>query len=622
MARLLSHVIYFLLLSSTCLCLPTTNRPAQVKRSVGLLNSSYDYIVVGGGTAGLTVANRLTEHGDKSVLVIEYGYIDDSEDLLIPERVLAGNARDVFNWTTVPQPGLNNRTSQAGTAAVLGGGSAVNGMLFDRGSVSDYDAWEELGNPGWGWYGLLPYFKKSVTFTPPSASIAAQYNYTYDISSAYGDGPVHASFPPYQWPSQGVFWGGWADLGIQRQQEGANGSAYGVFWIPSSLDPVTQTRSYARTAHYDPIKSRSNYHLLTGYTVTHVTFAYGLTACGVSVQSRDSNTTTIIKARKEIILSAGAMGTPQILQRSGIGPKALLNKAGIKVKRNLPGVGQNFQDHPASQLTFYIVTKNFFPNPDAFLANATFNSDSFAEYEKFKTGPYTMSHVNAAGFIPLKSVNPDYELIISTLKSQNATAYLPETYDETLIAGFLSQRSIVASQFSASDNGAFEFPFSGAAAQAALHKPLSRGTVSINTTNPLGDPVIDYGVFTNPVDVANSVAMIKFVRKFYATPSIRSLGPVETFPGANIISDADIENVLRSFLMYPSFAHPSCTCAMLPLGKGGVVGPDLRVYGTQGLSIADASIIPLIPATHLQATIYAIAEKAADLIKARAWYFP
>lgn len=220
-----------------------------------------------------------------------------------------------------------------------------------------------------------------------------------------------------------------------------------------------------------------------------------------------------------------------------------------------------------------------------------------------------MSHVNAAGFIPLKSVNPDYELIISTLKSQNATAYLPETYDETLIAGFLSQRSIVASQFSASDNGAFEFPFSGAAAQAALHKPLSRGTVSINTTNPLGDPVIDYGVFTNPVDVANSVAMIKFVRKFYATPSIRSLGPVETFPGANIISDADIENVLRSFLMYPSFAHPSCTCAMLPLGKGGVVGPDLRVYGTQGLSIADASIIPLIPATHLQATIYAIAEK-------------
>ncbi|XTI92290.1 GMC oxidoreductase [Cenococcum geophilum] len=463
MACILARAVYVLLLSGVC--------SSQAKWFTDLLSSSR-----------LTVANLLTENGKGNVLVVEFRFVDDHQGLLIHERVLRGNARDV---------------------AVVGRSSAVDGMFLDRGSASDYDAWEQLGNPGWGWSSLLPYFKKvSVTSTPPLASLF-------------------------------------------REKEGANGKAFGVFWVPSPLDLMTETRSYARTAHYYRAKSRSNnYHLFTGYTVIHITFTGGLTA------------------NKEVILAAGVIGAPQILQRSGIGPKALLEKAGIKVKQGLPGVGRNFQDHPI-----------------IFLVNATFNSDAFTEYQKFKTSPYTMSQTNAIGFLSLKTVNPNYVSIISTLESQDATSYLPKIYDQTLIASSLSQRSIVASQ----------------------------GTVSINITDPFGDPTTDYGAFANLVEVANSIAMIKLLRKYYATPSTQTLGPVETFPGANITSDADIENILRTALVYPSFTHPSCTCAMLPLDRGGVVSPDLRVYGTSLLSV-----IPLIPTRHLQASVYAIAEKICE----------
>ncbi|OCL01976.1 GMC oxidoreductase [Glonium stellatum] len=581
-------------------------------------NNTYDYIIVGGGTSGLTVADRLTEDGKNSVLVIEFGYLNNDISVLIPERTLIGDARDAFNWTCVPQAGINNRTMPVPAAAVVGGGTAINGMLFDRGSKEDYDMWEALGNPGWGWAGLFPYFKKSAKFTPPLEQLVAEYGYTWD-ASAYGNGSIQASFPPYRFPG-GVaesFWQAWKELGVPIQKEGANGIAYGAFWVPNSLDPVNETRSYARTAHYDPYKDRANYHLLTGYMVSKVIFDDQLNANSVIARSRGNNSTIFsFKAKREVILAAGSVSTTTILQRSGIGPKELLDQAKIKTRVNLPGVGHNFQDHARIAFTWNF-TNGPYPNQTTLLTNATFNSEAYKEWLKFKTGPYTFSRSNSVAMLPLQTVTDDYEPIIESIKSQDAASYLPRTYDQTLINGFLAQRQLIIKYLSSEKCPIAEYPFTTTLGSITLQKPLSRGTVTINPVDSLGDPIIDWGVLTNPIDLEAAISIVKFTRKYMNSSAIQQLGPIELSPGPAVSTDDEIVNALKSSLMWPTNAHPSCTCAMMPLDKGGVVDPQLRVYGTTGLSIVDASIIPIIPATHLSATVYAIAEKAADIIKAR-----
>ncbi|KAF1915743.1 GMC oxidoreductase-domain-containing protein [Ampelomyces quisqualis] len=203
--------------------------------------STYDYIIVGGGTAD-------------SVLVVEYGPLNNDSSILLPSETLVSHADRYYNITSVPIPGLLNVTRPVLAGAIVGGGSAVNGMFFDRGSASDYDAWETLGNPGWGFQSLLPYFNKGVTFTPPSAQFAEMYNYTWDIGKAYGgQGEVQVSFPPYQFPGQEYVWNAWNELGIKKPDEAAGGEAVGAIQAPSALDPVTRTRSYARTTHYDGV---------------------------------------------------------------------------------------------------------------------------------------------------------------------------------------------------------------------------------------------------------------------------------------------------------------------------------------------------------------------------------
>ncbi|OCL11630.1 GMC oxidoreductase [Glonium stellatum] len=591
---------------------------AELKRSISTINGSYDYIIVGGGTSGLTIADRLTEDASKSVLVVEYGYLDDGMDILLPTKFNL-IARDIYNITGTPQVELDNRTTPILVGAVIGGCSAINTQFFDRGSINDYDAWAEIGNPGWGWNDLYPYFKKSTYFTPPSKEMVHDFGITYD-TSAYGHGPIQASYPPFQFPGLKIMWKAWDDVGITGPIEGAEGHAIGKFWVPSSQDPTTQTRSYARTGYYDPVRTRPNYHLLTGHKVTKVNFSPELRAKGVTIQTRgDPDSIVSILAGKEVILAAGAVHTPQVLQLSGIGPKALLEKAKIPVLLDLPGVGANFQDHPFIALT-YNYTTNVYPYPELLSTNSTYLAEALAQYYANKTGPYTWGVGNSAAFLPLQTISTEFENIASQLRAQDPAAYLPESSDKTVINGYKAQRDIIAKSYESKGSAVFEFVTAGKeAVNLAFVKPISRGTIRINPTNISAEPVVNWRSASNPIDLDIEVEMIRYARKYMDTPTMAQLGPVELVPGRQYNFTDALKDQLRSTLLQPSTVHPCCTAAMMPLDLGGVVGSDLLVYGVKGLSVVDASVMPMIPATHLSATVYAVAEKAADIIKSRAY---
>ncbi|KAJ9611119.1 hypothetical protein H2200_004302 [Cladophialophora chaetospira] len=592
--------------------------------TLGSSAQQFDYVVVGGGLSGLVVATRLSENPSVSVLVLEFGPIDRSNMTLWPANAVLLNTADMFNITSASEPGMAGLTYSVLAGAVAGGGSTVNGMEFDRASAADYDSWEQLGNPGWGWNGLLPYFKKSADFTPPKPAIEAIYNYSYD-ESAYGNGPLQASYPEFQYPDNYPFFDAFKEQGIPFIKEHALGNAVGVFWTPASEDPKKKTRSTSLNAYYDPNSSRKNLKLLAQYQVTEVLFDSSLTAQGVKATDRTTGKSYQFGAKKEVILAAGGVHTPQVLQLSGIGPKDVLSAAGVKVKLDFPAVGSNFQDHPTAYLNWNVT--NSFPYPGILLVNQTYNAEALALYFNKLTGPYTKAQGSSAGFLSLNMITQNGASMLASLLAQSPAKYLPPIYSASkqLLAGFVAQRTILAAQIAKGSVAVLELPFQGAGSVPnALQKPLSRGTVYLNPSNPDGEPVVTHYAFANPFDKAQLGASVSWTRKLMGSRALAYLKPVETVPGPQAQTSDDIFNKLlvsqSSFgppALNPTFAHPSCSCPMMPQSIGGVVGSDLLVYGTKKLSIVDCSILPIIPAAHLQATMYAVAEKAADLIKKR-----
>lgn len=525
----------------------------------------------------------------------------------------------MYNITSAPDPNLGNKGYGVSVGNVVGGGSIVNGMAFDRASAADYDAWKTLGNNGWGWSDLLPYFKKSTTFTPPDASLVKEYGITYDASYYGTNGPIHASFPKFEYPDTKAIWASFRAEGVPLPKEGASGTAVGAYWITSDIDPATETRSHSRKAYYDPVASRSNLNLVTGTTVNEILFD-GPTANGIQCVSRADQSVTTVFAKREVIMAAGGVFTPQLLQLSGLGPKDVLTAAGVKVKKDFPAVGSNFQDH-ANLNMFFGLSNQSFPNPLSLSTNATYNASAWNEYVTQKTGPYTYPHSSSLSFLSLSEITQDYASIVSTLKAQNSPTYLPSAYsDSGLLKGYNAQKAIIANMLSGNDAAAGEIPMSAfGLAISALQRPSSRGTITLDPANKYGPPIVQFNTFMNPVDKTIMMAMVRWTRKHWAREELAQFSPVELSPGSSAQTDDEIINALvQGGAIGPSFAHPSCSCPMMPADMGGVVGSDLLVYGVKHLSIVDASIMPMIPATHLQATMYAIAEKAADVIKARA----
>jgi choline dehydrogenase-like flavoprotein len=633
--------------------LPTHARQATVLKRQDEVLDEYDFIVVGAGTAGLTVADRLSESGKYTVLVLEYGYLDRSHSIeaLVQPDIASGppdeypRATRMYNLTSVPQPGLMNGIKPLAAGSVVGGSSAVNGMFFMRGSAEDYDAWtwaagdkEEEFAAEWGWKNLLPFFKKSVTFVPPTEKMVKDYNITYDVEAAYGGStPIYSSYRPYHWPSTIAMWNAFKKIpGLRFPKEGASGDASGIYWAPTSRSPYTERRSFARTGHYDNEggpASRENFHLLAGHRVTHVMLSppadgeSDWSADGVRYTPRDGDmpdSAFEAKAKREIVVSAGSAHTPQVLQRSGIGPRPVLEAAGAEVKVELPGVGENFQDHMNFAISFNF-GKSYSPNSTTLLGDPAFAAEALELWNANKTGPYT-TYVNSVAFLPLNVFSNRTDEIVKKMLAQETDQYLREGIDPTVVAGYVEQKKTLARQFKSDASTLLEIPFSGGSSfSIVLCKCLSRGTIHISpdddgiaaTGRGNAEPIVDYRSFSNPLDLELTVELLRGARDLMASePMMEAFAPVETSPGAGLTGDE-----LKAWIagrISPSTGHPIGTAALGPRELGGVVGPGLRVYGTRGLSVADNSIMPLIPSTHTSSTAYAIGEKAADLILKRA----
>ncbi|RPB16228.1 GMC oxidoreductase [Morchella conica CCBAS932] len=581
-----------------------------IERREDLLDQ-YDYVIIGGGLSGLVVANRLTEDLATTVLVIEAGELDKHEDSIYVPGDVGATLGTSYDWQvpTVPQDVLVNGNITIPLGKVVGGSSALNGMLFHRGSPADYDLWEALGNEGWGWEGLLPYFIKSETFTPPSDELVSEFGITYDESVHGFNGSVHASYPPFIYNQTKNFIKAMNQLGVQTSNDQAS-SAVGVFYLPNSLNPITMTRSFTRPDDHDVAVERANYHLLAGNQVTKI-LTEDAVAYGVEYSAGSNQPRYIVNATVEVVVAAGAVHTPQLLQLSGIGPRTLLEELGVEVVSDLPGVGSNFQDHPSLIVPYSFTGLAF--SPQNLTSNATLAAYYRELYNLSKTGPYTVSAGNALAFISTNSFTNKTSELVAEGRNQNET-YLSPGADPGVTAGYKKQRDLLLDIWGSSDAATIEYSVGSAGPLViSLSHALSRGDIRASSLDPFSPPSVDWRAFENPLDMELMIDAFRAGRRLMQTPAMTELGAIEATTG-NLTTDEQIVDYLKK-TMSPSFSHVCCTSPMMPKEIGGVVDEELRVFGVSGLRVIDAGVVPVVPAAHLQATIYAVAEKAADLIK-------
>jgi choline dehydrogenase-like flavoprotein len=439
----------------------------------------------------------------------------------------------------------------------------------------------------------------------------------------YGNGPLKVSIPTYQYEDYTSIMGSFVSRDdIPHSVEGF-AKPLGTFWTPNSIDNSTKERCHARKAYYDPISSRENLRLITNTHVDEVTFKQGekVVASGVKMTSNIDGTQASVYAAKEVILAAGGVFTPHLLMLSGIGPRDVLSSANISVRKELPAVGSNFQDHQALYMRFNLSDQSI-PNPDMLVTtpDKEFNATSAELYAASRTGPWTFGRGNAALFLAFKDFSSRYKNITAVVANQNATTYLPARYSQNgaLLKGYLAQRKILVDHYLSDDAALGEYPIQPwGRATTAIQKPLSRGTLILNATNPAAMPIVVRNAFQNPVDKMVLGELVRWNREHWTkAPLLKRYAPIETVPGAQYQTDEAIFDAsIKAAALDPTYAHSSGGCALMPEDLGGCVDAQLKVYGVGNLRVVDASIVPLIPAAHLQATMYAVAEKAADIIK-------
>ncbi|KAH0443793.1 choline dehydrogenase [Colletotrichum camelliae] len=579
---------------------------------------SYDYIVVGAGASGLTVANRLSEDSNVSVLIIEAGELDAGEDFVKIPGLAGGAIGTKYDWNTtyIANDALGGRTVSIPQGRVVGGSTKLNRMVFDRGSKSDYDRWEALGNTGWNWDSLLPYFKKNEIFTPPKADIVSEWGVEVDDTAHGKDGLMQATYSPFFWPTTKYMIDAVKELGITVAKDQANGSPIGGYFCPHNQDPTTNTRSSAREAYYDNFTTRKNLHLLTGQQVTKVlTTGSGdsVTATGVEFAASKGANVQTATASKEVILAAGTFHTPQILQVSGIGDSALHQSIGVSTVVDLPAVGQNLHDHVL--LTVVNTINTTLPVSSLLTSNETFAAAARAEYDSKHTGPFASPTGDFLAFLPVSTYSQASQNLNTQATSQDGTTFLPTGTPAEVVKGYQAQQKVLNERLLATDSALLEIIWSDGAMVLGLQHPYSRGSVKVSSSSTFDAPVADAGFLRNPLDVSLLTEGVKFTRTLAATSAIKQLSPVEVVPGANVTSDEAIGDFIRQ--QSSTLYHPVGTCKMGAKEEGGVVDGNLKVYGVKGLRVVDASIMPLVPATHIMTTVYAVAERAADIIRGK-----
>ncbi|KAG8158571.1 hypothetical protein KVR01_011693 [Diaporthe batatas] len=594
--------------------------PSLVSRADML--DTYDYVIVGGGTGGMTLASRLSEDGTNTVLLIEAGSLDKGEREIVVPRFYVGTLSGVpetfqYAWhiKTAPQAELGNRSITIAQGKLIGGGSSINAMVYDRGRAADYDSWADIiGSEGWNAASLLPYFKKAETFTPPPEEQAKEFKITYNPECHGFEGPIQSSYAEWVYPQHNEFMDAMDSLGVRRPLDQSCGDTLGAYFTTHSIHPVNRSRSYPRVAHFDPTVDRANLHVLIEHQATRIVThkVDGIVkVTGVEFAASRNAAKQIVGVHKEAVLSAGAFHSPQILQLSGIGKAIQLGKLGISSVVDLPGVGQNLQDHCAAPTLMRIN-----PNLDqaADLNNATFDHEQGELYYSERKGRWTTGPLSSVLFLPLLNYTEYGERILDGMAVDISTSYLPDDIDPSVKAGYEAQLERIVKMHKERSTAGQELMYvgGGTGLSSILMHPLSRGWVRLNSTDPFDDPLVDPRYLSHPSDRQLFVEAVRYNRKIIATEALQRTGAAETFPGGNVTSDEAILNSLRNRIN--TVWHPSGTCAMMPREIGGVVDAELKVYGVDNLRVLDASVMPILPAAHMQGTVYAMAEKAADMM--------
>ncbi|KAK1988863.1 GMC oxidoreductase [Colletotrichum cereale] len=588
------------------------------KRSDTQLLPSYDYVVVGAGASGLTVANRLSEDPSVTVLVIESGELDAGEDFVKIPGLAGGAVGTKYDWNTTyaANDAIGGRVVSIPQGKVVGGSTKLNRMVFDRGSKSDYDRWESLGASGWNWDTLLPYLKKNEKFTPPTPDIVAEWGVEADASAHGNDGLMQVSYSPFFWPTTKFMIDAVKELGIPVAKDQANGGPIGGYFCPHNLDPKTATRSSAREAYHDNFIGRQNLHLLTGRQVTKVVTA-GLGGCvkatGVEFAASKNAQVQTIDANKEVILAAGTLHTPQILQVSGIGDPALHASINVSTVVDLPAVGQNLHDHVL--LTVVNTINTSLPVSSLLQSNTTFAAEARAQYDSHQNGPLSSPTGDFLAFLPLSIYSKVGQALGSQAAVQDGTAFLPSGAPPEVVKGYRAQQKVLNDRLLAKDSALLEIIWADGTMVLGLQHPYSRGSLHATSSSTFDAPIADAAFLKNPLDVSLLVEAVKFARTLAGTQSVKSLQPFEVVPGANVTTDEAIADFVRQ--QSSTLYHPVGTCKLGAREEGGVVDTNLNVYGIKGLRVVDASIMPLLPASHIMTTVYAVAEKAADIIRAK-----
>ncbi|KAH8881691.1 GMC oxidoreductase [Thozetella sp. PMI_491] len=556
-------------------------------------SAEYDFVIVGGGPCGLLLANRLSADPNVTVAVIDPGQDARGNPNVTKPTAWLSNLGTSLDWqyNSVPQPGAGNRTLVHHSGRAIGGSSTINGMTYIRGDKTEVDTWEALGNKGWSWDTLYPYYKQVEHFIAPTEAqeaIGAAY-----VPEYHGeDGPIPVSFLAELDP--GVFHVAaaetWNSFGYPTIPDVNGGVTKGYDVWPMTVDRDADLRQDAATVFYWPVADRPNLTLLNG-TARRVLWKDGEqqgVAAGVEYIASDSSTQAV-SANKEIILSAGAIRTPLVLELSGIGNPSVLTSLGIETQISLPGVGENLQEQPSIALFYQgnVTFTGYGPYGTFATADDLFGDDvsNIASAVKANLSEWARATSDRSG-LPVEAVE-------KVLRLQHAMVF--------------DQNTSIAEFLTTSYGGLL-----GCATVPLL--PFSRGSIHLRSTGveAMNDPVLDPGFFRAEFDYLVQVTIAKLAQRFWSTEPARSLvaGGAPTGPATTDTEWATYisENVSPN-------SHPFGTAAMMARELGGVVSPELKVYGTCNLRVVDASILPLQLSGHPTSTLYAIAERAAEFIR-------
>ncbi|KAI1100412.1 oxidoreductase [Jackrogersella minutella] len=603
-----------------------------------MVRISYDFVIVGGGTAGLVLASRLSEDESQSVLVVEAGS-DQSGNLQtkIPGfwATLLGGEID-WNFASKAQPNLANRTVQLNQGRGLGGSSILNVQVFAPPTQGIIDSWASLGNDGWNWDSLRGFYDKSYTYpSVPESSWDTLGIGSRPTQNDSNQGPVQTSFPLATHPIRKVWAETFEKLGYRKNEDLWSNGSVGAFSNLASVDPTSQRRSQAANSYYDPIKHRKNIHVLTNATAEKVLFKEGSTKA-IGLQYHYKSMTKSVTARKEVIIAAGALQSPKILELSGIGNRDILAQHGIDAIKNLPGVGEGLQDHLVAALGFE--AENLETNDALIRLDMVATQQAMHEYTTNRAGLLTSSGVLTYAYMPVDTLaSHDGHQRLRVLLEENRPrkgnlegrelaraltfygvaekALLDPAMPSGVYLSSLGQNPLESDPVTGKRTDK-PLPGNHLVLSGVLSHPTSRGSVHIQSSDAYDAPVIDPNYLSNPVDIEIFAEHMLYLQSLASSPPLSGLLKQPPKPSRSMSHLVDLEGAKEYIrIRATSMWHPAGTYSMLPEDIGGVVDNRLRVHGVENLRVVDSSIVPVLPPGNLQSTVYAIAEKAAWLIK-------